>query len=41
MIKIAILGEIDLKKVLLQKLGYPVFNADLEVSKLYKKIKSF
>ena len=40
MIKIAILGEIGSGKSFVAKnFGYPVFNADLEVSKLYKKDK--
>ena len=38
MIKIGILGEIGSGKSYIAKnFGYPVFNADLEVSKLYKK----
>jgi len=40
MIKIAILGEIGSGKSFVAKnFGHPVFNADLEVSKLYKKDK--
>ena len=39
MIKIGILGEIGSGKALLQKAGHPVFNADLEVTKLYNKDK--
>ncbi len=43
MIKIGILGDIGSGKSYVAKnFGYPVFNADLEVSKLYKKdIKIF
>ena len=38
MIRIAVLGEIGAGKSHIAKLfGYPVFNADHEVSKLYKK----
>ena len=38
MIKIGILGDIGSGKSYIAKnFGYPVFNADLEVSKLYKK----
>ena len=37
MIKIGILGDIGSgKSYIAKKFGYPVFNADLEVSKLYK-----
>ena len=39
MIKIGILGGIGSVKVMWQNFGYPVFNADLEVSKLYKNDK--
>ena len=40
MIKIGILGDIGSgKSYVANKFGYPVFNADLEVSKLYKKDK--
>ena len=40
MIKIAILGDIGSGKSFVAKtFGYPVFNADKEVSKLYKKEK--
>ena len=40
MIKIGILGSIGSgKSYIAKKFGYPVFNADLEVSKLYKKDK--
>ncbi len=40
MIKIGILGSIGSgKSYVAKKFGYPVFNADLEVSKLYKKDK--
>ena len=38
MIKIGILGDIGSGKSHISKnFGYPVFNADVEVSKLYKK----
>ena len=38
MIRIAILGDIGSGKSFVSKLfGYPVFNADIEVGKLYKK----
>ena len=41
MIKIGILGEIGSGKSYVAKsFGYPVFNADLEVSKLYKNNKN-
>ena len=40
MIKVGILGDIGSgKSYIAKKFGYPVFNADLEVSKLYKKDK--
>ena len=40
MIRIGILGEIGSgKSYVANNFGYPVFNADLEVSKLYKKDK--
>ncbi len=40
MIKIGILGEIGAgKSYVANRFGYPVFNADLEVSKLYQKNK--
>ena len=40
MIKIGILGDIGSgKSYVAKKFGYPVFNADLEVSKLYQKDK--
>lgn len=40
MIRIGILGDIGSGKSFVSKnFGYPVFNADLEVSKLYKKDK--
>ena len=40
MIKIGILGDIGSgKSYMAQKFGYPVFNADNEVAKLYKKDK--
>ena len=42
MIKIGILGDIGSGKSYVAKnFGYPVFNADTEVSKLYKKEKKF
>ena len=38
MIRIAVLGDIGSgKSFLARQFGYPVFNADSEVSKLYKK----
>ena len=41
MIKICILGDIGCGKTYVAKqFGYPVFNADREVSKIYKKNKS-
>ena len=41
MIRIVIVGEIAAGKSFVAKnFGYPVFNADLEVSKLYKSNKS-
>ena len=41
MIKIGILGDIGSgKSYVAQNFGYPVFNADYEVSKLYKKNKT-
>ena len=40
MIKIGILGDIGSGKSYVAKsFGYPVFNADIEVGKLYKKDK--
>ena len=40
MIKIGILGDIGSGKSYVAKsFGYPVFNADVEVGKLYKKNK--
>ena len=40
MIRIGILGDIGSgKSFVAKKFGYPVFNADLEVSKIYKKNK--
>ena len=40
MIKIGILGDIGSGKTYVAKsFGYPVFNADVEVGKLYKKDK--
>ena len=42
MIRIALVGEIGSGKSYVAKLfGYPIFNADLEVSKIYKKDKKF
>ena len=41
MIKIGILGEIGSgKSYVAQSFGYPVFNADYEVAKLYKQNKN-
>ena len=38
MIRIAVLGDIGSgKSYVARQFGYPVFNADAEVSKLYKK----
>ena len=38
MIRIALIGDIGSGKSYISKLfNYPVFNADLEVSKIYKK----
>ena len=38
MIRIAVVGEIGSGKThVAKKFGYPVFNADVEVAKLYKK----
>ena len=38
MIRIAVVGDIGSgKSHVAKKFGYPVFNADTEVSKLYKK----
>ena len=40
MIKIGILGDIGSgKSYIAKKFGYPVFNADYEVNKIYKKNK--
>ena len=40
MIRIAVLGDIGSgKSHIAKKFGYPVFNADKEVSKIYKKSK--
>ena len=40
MIRIGILGDIGSgKSYIAKKFGYPVFNADIEVAKLYKKEK--
>ena len=42
MIRIALVGEIGSGKSYVAKLfGYPIFNADLEVSKIYKKDRKF
>ena len=42
MIKIGILGDIGSgKSFIARQFGYPVFNADKEVSKIYKNNKSF
>ena len=41
MIRVAILGDIGSGKTFVSKqFGYPIFNADAEVSKIYKKDKS-
>ena len=41
MIKVGILGDIGSGKTFIaNQFGYPVFNADLEVSKIYKKNKN-
>ena len=41
MIKIGILGDIGAgKSYVAQNFGYPVFNADYEVAKIYKQNKS-
>ena len=41
MIKIGILGDIGSGKTFVaNNFGYPVFNADIEVSKIYKNNKS-
>ena len=38
MIKIGIIGDIGSgKSYVAKRFGYPVFNADIEVGKLYKK----
>ncbi len=40
MIRIALVGDIGSgKSYIARNFGYPVFNADVEVSKLYKKDK--
>ena len=40
MIRIGILGDIGAgKSYVANNFGYPVFNADLEVAKIYKKDK--
>jgi len=40
MIKIGVVGEIGSGKTFIaNSFGYPVFNADLEVSKIYKRNK--
>ena len=42
MIRVGILGEIGSgKSYVSNKFGYPVFNADFEVSKLIKRQKTF
>ena len=42
MIRIGILGDIGSgKSFIANSFGYPVFNADQEVSKLYEKIKKY
>ena len=42
MIRIGILGDIGAgKSFIANNFGYPVFNADHEVSKIYKKNKKF
>ena len=42
MIRIGILGEIGSGKSFVAKnFGYPIFNADQEVAKLYKKTQKF
>ncbi len=42
MIKIALIGDIGSGKSYLAKLfGYPIFNADVEVSEIYKKERNF
>ena len=42
MIRIGILGEIGSgKSYVAQNFGYPVFDADHEVAKIYKKDKKF
>ena len=42
MIRIGIIGDIGSGKSYVAKnFGYPVFNADQEVSNLYKKIEKF
>ena len=41
MIKIGILGDIGAgKSYVANNFGYPVFNADIEVGRLYKKDKT-
>ena len=41
MIRVAIVGDIGSGKTYISKLfGYPLFNADFEVSKIYKKNKN-
>ena len=40
--RVCILGDIGSgKSYVAKKFGYPIFNADYEVDKLYKKIKKF
>ena len=42
MIRIAVLGDIGSgKSHVAKQFGYPVFNADTEVAKLYKKNRKF
>ena len=42
MIRIAVLGDIGSgKSYVAKKFGYPVFNADIEVAKLYKKNRKY
>ena len=42
MIRIAVIGDIGSgKSHVAKQFGYPVFNADIEVAKLYKKNRKF
>ena len=42
MIRLAVVGDIGSgKSHVARQFGYPVFNADSEVAKIYKKNKSF